>query len=68
MHCQQVRERGTAELGAGRDPDQLHMMALALSGDDTGTLDSHTGPHAMLGLFPLPGSFLGGLGLTQDSK
>lgn len=68
MHCQQVRKRGTAELGAGRDLDLLHMMAPALSGKDTGDLDSHTGPQAMFGLFPFPGSFLGGLVLEQDSK
>lgn len=44
------------------------MMTLALSGNDTGDLDSHTGPQAMFGLFPLPGSFLRGLVLEQDSK
>lgn len=46
--CQEVRRRGTAELGAGRDVDLLHMMSLALSGEVTGTLDAHTGPHAKL--------------------
>lgn len=46
------QEEGTTELRTGRDVDLLlHMMSLALSGDVTGTLDAHTGPHAMLASF-----------------
>lgn len=45
-------EVGDSRARAWRGLDLLHMMALALSGDVTGTLDSHTGPHAMMASFP----------------